>query len=122
MKITFKTLTLENYKSHQDVTVNFGERTDITGDNAKGKTSICESLAWLFYGTDPFGSKLDPTPITYEADITKVSLLSEIDEKDVLLARVLKNGKIAYYVNEIPQKATEFNSLIEQLFEKDLFP
>ena len=121
MEVNFKTLTLQNYKSHQDITVNFGERTDITGDNAKGKTSVSESIAWLFYGTDPFGSKFDPTPVTYESDETKVSMLLKVDGKDLLLGRSLKEGKAAYHINEVPSKATEFNGLIEQLFDKELF-
>lgn len=45
MNIIFKQLVLKNFKSHQDITVNFGERTDITGDNAVGKSTIVEALA-----------------------------------------------------------------------------
>ncbi|MFE4523456.1 AAA family ATPase [Cytobacillus firmus] len=121
MKINFKTLTLKNFKSHQDLTVNFGEVTQITGDNAKGKSSISEAITFLLYGTDPLGSKMDPTPITYAADETLVQVLLEIDEKPVLLGRGLKKGKAQYYINEVPSKAGEFNELVEQLFDKELF-
>lgn len=121
MQIKFKTITLQNFKSHQDLTVNFGEETQITGDNAKGKSSIQEAITFLFYGNDPLGSKFDPTPITYEAEETKVSLLFSVDEKKLLLARALKKGKAQYYINEVPSKAGEFNELVEQLFDKELF-
>ncbi|MFJ7756287.1 AAA family ATPase [Peribacillus muralis] len=121
MQLIFKTLTLVNYKSHRDISVNFGERTDITGDNAKGKTSITEAIPWLLYGMDALGSKLDPTPITYEADETRVSLLLEVDGKAVLLGRSLKKNKTTYYVNDVPSKAGEFNEVVERLFDKDLF-
>lgn len=120
MQIKFKTLQLQNYKSHQDITVNFGERTDITGDNAQGKSSIPESIIWTLYGTDALGSKLDPTPVTYEADETMVSLLLNVDGKDLLLGRGLKKGKAQYYINEVPSKAGEFNEILDQLFSKDL--
>lgn len=121
MEIKFKQLVLKNFKSHRDLTVDFGEHTAITADNAKGKSTIAQSITWLLYGTDPLGSKLDPTPITYEADETMVSLLLEVDSKDLLLGRGLKKGKTQYYINEVPSKAGEFNELLEKLFDKELF-
>ncbi|MGE8080485.1 AAA family ATPase [Peribacillus loiseleuriae] len=121
MKIHFINATLENFKSHRNLSVNFGERTEITGDNAKGKTTIPESPSYVLYGLDAFGSKLDPTPITYESEETKVSLLLNVDGKDHLLGRSLKKGKVAYYVNDVPYKAKEFNEVVEKLFDKDLF-
>lgn len=121
MQVIFKTLTLNNFKSHRDITVNFGEKTDITGDNAEGKSTICEAPSYVLYGTDALGSKLDPTPITYEAEETKVSLLLEVDGKELMLGRSLKKNKTIYYVNEVPSKAGEFNEVVEKLFDKDLF-
>lgn len=120
MKIIFKQLVLKNFKSHQDITVNFGERTDITGDNAVGKSTIVEAPCYVLYGTDALGSKLDPTPITYEADETMVSLLLNVDGKDLLLGRGLKKGKAIYYVNDVPSKAGEFNDVVAQLGDKQL--
>ncbi|MDT2239122.1 ATP-binding protein [Paenibacillus larvae] len=51
LKVEFKTLFLHNFKSHRDLTVNFGEMTKITGDNAKGKSSVLKQshgycIAW----------------------------------------------------------------------------
>ncbi|MBU8567607.1 AAA family ATPase [Virgibacillus pantothenticus] len=121
MQIEFKSLKLQNFKSHQDLTVNFGERTVITGDNAKGKSTIPEAITWLLYGTDTLGSKLDPSPITYEADETMVSLLMDIDGTELLLGRELKKGKAKYYINEVPSKATDFNEMLGQYFNKSMF-
>lgn len=121
MEIKFKSLALQNFKSHQDLSVNFGERTEITGDNAKGKSSILEAIIWALYGTDALGSKLDPSPVTYEADETKVSILLSVDGKDLLLGRELKKGKAQYFINEVPSKAGEFNEILDQMFDKDLF-
>ncbi|WP_102706988.1 ATP-binding protein [Terribacillus saccharophilus] len=121
MQIKFKTLTLQNFKSHRDRTVEFGDTTKITGDNAVGKSTIGEAVSWLLYGIDILGSKLDPTPVTYEADETMVSLLLNDGQKDVLLSRALKKGKAAYYINEVPSKAGEFNEILDNLFNKDLF-
>lgn len=121
MQVIFKTMNLVNFKSHRDITVNFGERTDITGDNAEGKSTICEVPSYVFYGTDALGSKLDPSPITYAAEETKVSLLLEVDGKELMLGRSIKKNKTTYYVNDVPSKAGEFNEVVEKLFDKDLF-
>ncbi|MFM1655541.1 AAA family ATPase [Brevibacillus sp. B_LB10_24] len=121
MKILFQKLTLKNYKSHRDLTVNFGELTKITGDNAKGKSSIPEAVSWTLYGTDAFGSKIDPTPIGYDFDEVRAELLLQVDEKSVLLGRGIRSGKAVYWINEVPSKATEFDQLVQSLFDKDLF-
>jgi DNA repair exonuclease SbcCD ATPase subunit len=121
VQIVFDTLTLKNFKSHRDLEVKFGDLTKISADNAKGKSTILEAIPWKLYGTDVLGSKMDPTPITYEADETLVQLLFTADGKQVLLGRGLKKGKTQYYINEVPSKAGEFNEIIEQLFDKDLF-
>lgn len=121
MLIQFKQLDMKSFKSHRDLTVNFGEGTKITGDNAQGKSSVLEAITFLFYGTDTFGNKLDPTPLTYAADETLVQLLLSVDGKQLLLGRGLKKGKAQYYTNEVPSKAKEFDEIRDQLFSKDLF-
>lgn len=121
MRVVFKRLNLRNYKSHRDLVVEFGPVTRISGDNAKGKSSILESISWTLYGTDAFGSKLDPSPIGYDYDEVKAELLLTVDGKDILLGRGLVKGKTAYWINEVPSKATEFSELVESLFDKELF-
>jgi hypothetical protein len=121
MIIKFLTLTLQNYKAHRDLEVKFGDLTKISGENALGKSSIPEAITFTVYGTDVFGGRLDPTPLTYAADETLVQLLLSVDGKQLLLGRGLKKGKVTYYINEVPSKATEFNEIVEQLFDKDLF-
>ena len=122
MVITFKRLKLENFKIHRDLDVKFGDLLKITADNGLGKSSIPEAITWSLYGMNPFNIKVEyPTPITYESEYTMVSLLLNIDGKDLLLGRELKKGKLSYYINEIPSKATDFNNLVNELFDKELF-
>ncbi|MBY0088423.1 AAA family ATPase [Brevibacillus brevis] len=121
MRIQFQKLTLKNYKSHRDLVVEFGDLTKISGDNAKGKSSIPESLCWTLYGTDALGSKLDPTPIGYDFDEVKSELLLNVEDKQVLLGRGLSKGKAKYWINDVPSKATEYDELVHSLFDKDLF-
>jgi DNA repair exonuclease SbcCD ATPase subunit len=121
MQISFISLKLKNFKSHRDLEVSFGDVTKISGDNAKGKTSIFESISWVLYNSDTLGSKLDPTPIGYEYNEVKVELLLSVDGKKILLGRGIEKGKNTFYINEVPSKATEFDELVKSLFDKDLF-
>ncbi|KGE20671.1 AAA family ATPase [Paenibacillus wynnii] len=109
------------FKAHRDLVVTFGERTEITGDNAKGKSSILEMPSWVLYGTDTLGSKLDPTPTNYKFDLVKAEILLQVDDKQFMLGRGIEKGKNTFYINEVPTKSGEFDELVKSLFEKDLF-
>lgn len=121
-KVIFKGLELTSFKNHQKLAIDFGEITSITAANGKGKSSISESITWLFYNVDMNNAKLDPTPIDTgeETPFPKVELLLNVDGKNLLLSKELhKSAK--YFINEIPKKATEFDSLVAELFNKELF-
>lgn len=121
MVIKFLKVVLHNFKSHRDLTVNFGELTQITGDNAKGKTSIIEAVPYVLYGVDLLGSKFDPSPDNYDYDYVRAEFHFSVDGKEILLGRGVEGGKAVYYINEVPSKATEFDELVKSLFEKDEF-
>ncbi|MEC0237792.1 AAA family ATPase [Paenibacillus kribbensis] len=121
MEIKIISLRAHNFKAHRDLSVNFGEVTQITGDNAQGKSTILEIPSWTLYGTDTMGSKLDPTPTDYEYDHVYSETLLDIDGKQVLLGRGIEKGKTTYYINEVPSKAGDFDEIVKSLFDKDLF-
>lgn len=110
-----------NFKAHRDLTVSFGERTEITGDNAKGKSSVLEILTWALYGNDTFGGKLDPTPTNYKFDAVKAEALIDVDGHEIKFGRGIEKGKIVYYVNDVPSKASDFDEIVRSLFDKELF-
>lgn len=120
MKINFKELRTVNFKNHDSLEVAFGEITTISGRNGAGKSSVGEAITWVLYGTDPYGIKNDPKPISDADTETKVELLIQVDDKDILLGRTQKKTA-KYYINEVPEKATKFNELVESLFDKNLF-
>jgi hypothetical protein len=122
MIIKFHSLDLHNFKIHRDLHIDFGQITRISGDNAQGKTSILEGIAWIPFGTDLLGgSKYDPSPANYSFDHVKAELILEVDGVPVKLGRAIEKGKTAYYVNDVPRKAGEFDEVVGQLFNKDLF-
>lgn len=113
--------TAHNFKAHRDLIVTFGDLTQITGDNAQGKSSILEIPSWTLYGTDTLGSKLDPTPTNYKYDNVKAETLLDVDGKQILLGRGIEKGKATYYINEVPSKAGDFDEIVKSLFDRDLF-
>lgn len=121
-KVIFKKLKVTSFKNHEELTINFGEITNLTAANGKGKTGIGESITWLLYNVDLNNSKFDPTPITKneETPFPKVELLLSVDGKDILLTKELQKSA-KYFINEIPKKATEYDSLVADLFDKQLF-
>ncbi len=123
MQVFFKRMTLENFKDHQYAEFDFGDMTTFSGQNGAGKTSIGEAVTWLFYGIDlSASSKFDPTPTTREAEIVSAELLLSADGQDLLLKRELAKMKAKYYINEVPESATKFKDLVEEIFKsKELF-
>jgi len=121
VEIKFNQLTLQNFKSHKDLVVKFGDMTKILADNTKGKSSIGEAVTWLLYGFGLLGGKLEPSPRTYQADNTIVTLQLSVNGEDLLLSREIDRGSNKFYVNEVPSKATEFKEVVEKLFDKHLF-
>lgn len=113
--------TAHNFKSHRDLVVTFGDLTQITGDNAQGKSTILEIPSWTLYGTDTLGSKLDPTPTNYTYDNIRAETLLDVDGRQVLLGRGIEKGKATYYINEVPSKASDFEEIVKSLFDRDLF-
>jgi len=120
MHIKFPEHRLRNYKSHRHLDIQFGHVTRIVGTNGAGKSSIGESIPWTLYGVDTLGSKTDPTPI-YDHDRVEGHLLVEVDGKLIQLSRIIEKSKTAYYINEVPKKAKEFDELVASLFDKNLF-
>lgn len=120
MNINFVKLHIENFKNHSILDVDFADITNIEGRNGAGKSSIAEAITWCLYGVDALGSKLDPKPLDNQEAEIKVELLLEVDGKQILLIRSQKKTA-KYYINEVPEKATRFNELVAELFDKDLF-
>ena len=56
-KVTLKELTLINFKGVRNLTVKFGEVTNICGRNATGKTTVFDAFTWVLFGKDSQGNQ-----------------------------------------------------------------
>lgn len=118
-EIKFQKLTVSNFKNHVSLEVNFSDITNIHGKNGAGKSSIGDAVTWCLYGKDIMGSKLEPMPIGTELE-SSVQLLLQVDDKQLLLGRSQKKTA-KYYINEVPEKATAFKELVDDLWDEKLF-
>ena len=131
-------LTLENFRSIKNMTVNFdGRDADVLGANGTGKTTIANAICWL----------LIDRPMTEEADFTpkttgthglnhKASMTVELaDGRHMTLAKdfyekwTRKRGSAAeeftgnvtdYYIDGVKSKKKEYTEVIETACGIDL--
>lgn len=100
-KIKLTRMVLENFKGIRKLDEKFGERTDVMGANATGKTTIMDAFTWCLFGKDSqnrtdsgrgsFQVKTvdaDGNPI--EKMDHGVELYFDIDGKPVVIKRCLK--------------------------------
>lgn len=144
--IKIKRLSLENFKCHKNLTLDFmGGNASIYGDNATGKTSIYDSLTWLLFGKDSQGNgekniEIKPLNMLGEVKdhdaITSVEAVLLINGEDITLKRTYQevwttkrgsseatyDGNTSeYYVNGVPCKKFAFSEKVNELVDEDTF-
>lgn len=144
MKMRLISLTLENFKCHEHLKINFdGKNASIYGQNAAGKSSIYDGLTWLLFGKDSHGKKdFDIKPLTLEgnvkdhAAITSVEAVLLVDGAERKLKRTYyevwstKRGSAEetfdghssdYFVDDVPCKKGEFARRVGEIIEENAF-
>ncbi|QRG68567.1 ATP-binding protein [Brevibacillus choshinensis] len=121
MKVTIERLVINEFKGHRRLEITGSNLVKIDGDNGKGKSTIADSISWLFYGTDAMGKTLDPLPTTYLGAETYIEALIHLDQKPVLFRRTLSGGKTSYHLNEDPIKAKQFDEHVKNIVPRELF-
>ena len=125
MEIKLKKLKLKNFKGIKEKEIEFTEHTNISGDNATGKSTIFDAYSWLLWGKDSLNRKdYEIKPYDEENNIThnlesSVEGVFDIDNKEVIFTRVYKEvwtkkrgsnsetftGNTAdFYINQVPMK------------------
>lgn len=96
MEIKIKSLKIEAFKGIQNMLLDLnGHSADLYGRNSTGKTSVYDAYIWLLFGKDSTGTtKFDVKPLNEDGTPrtgtdTQVEALLQVDEKHVLLRRVL---------------------------------
>lgn len=122
MVLKIKNMTISNFKGVSQYSLTFGERTEITGANGTGKTTIADAWYWLMTGKD---SVLTDNPNVVPIGVTEanptVYAECDIDGKPVSIRKVQtyknKDGKETtsnqYFVNEVPMTERDYKAKLE---------
>lgn len=142
MQIKLKTLHIENFKGIKVLDVAFGDKTQINGQNASGKTSIFDSFTWLLFNKNSAGEEkfnirpLDENGNRIDNVEIKVVAVLDVDGKEVELSKVQRQNWVkkrgaetstlqgnvnSFEIDGYPKSEAEYKSYISELVAEDLF-
>lgn len=141
-QIKLLSMHIQNFKGCKDRTIEFGEKTRISGANATGKTTIFDAFTWLLFGKDSLGSSdFDIRPLDADGkmvDNIEISAAAKIsvdgDEYDLKKVQkqkwVKKRGTNTrefqgnvneFEINGYPKSQKEFKEFISEIVDEDVF-
>jgi DNA repair exonuclease SbcCD ATPase subunit len=111
MQIGLKQIHISNFKGIKELTIDFGQVTNIKADNAKGKSTIFDAFCWVLFGKDSHGnSKFHIRPIdTTGKDIDYIDIQVEL--------KVLVNGAEITIKKVQKQKWTKKRGSEDKVFD-----
>ena len=140
MKVTIKSIHIENFKGIKQLDVNFSEKTRISGQNAAGKTTIFDAFTWLLFNKNSAGDeKFNVRPLNKEGtridnvEIKVVSIM-DVDGKEVELSKVQKQNWVkkrgtntvslqgnpnSYEIDGYPKSEADFKSYVSELAQSE---
>lgn len=142
MEIKLLKLSLVNFKGIREMVIDFGDVTNIYGQNASGKTSIFDAFTWLLFGKNSFDKKdfeiktLDNQNQVIPKIEHEVCGEFEIDGRNVIIKRILRekwekrkggvevfyNGnENVFFWNEVPMQAGQFQAKVNELLQEGTF-
>ena len=141
-QIKLLSMNIQNFKGCKDKTIEFGEKTRISGANATGKTTIFDAFTWLLFGKDSLGSSdFEIRPLDIDGNMInniEISVEAKIsvdgDEYDLKKVQkqkwVKKRGTDTrefqgnvneFEINGYPKVQKEFKEFISGIVNEDVF-
>ncbi len=141
-QIKLLSMHIQNFKGCKDRTIEFGEKTRISGANATGKTTIFDAFTWLLFGKDSLGSSdFDIRPLDADGkmiDNIEISVKARIsvDGEEYELKKMQKQKWVKrrgtdtrefqgnvneFEINGYPKSQKEFKEFISEIVDEDVF-
>lgn len=132
MKIKLKKLMIVNFKGLRNLSIDFTDITNISGENGTGKTSIFDAFCWLLFNKDSEGSadfSVKPLPSVPQTSV-EVTGQFVIDHQNVEFKKILvekwsknefKGNETEYYYNGVPCQQKMFKEKIASYLSEDSF-
>lgn len=142
MDIKLKKLIINNFKGIKEKEIEFTDKTNISGDNATGKSTVFDAYSWLLWGKDSYSRKdYEIKPYDENNDVihnleSSVEGVFEVDDKTITFKRVYKEvwskkrgsndatftgHTTDFYINDVPKKKKEYEEKIGELVTEDEF-
>lgn len=142
MKIKLLKMHIQNFKGCKDREITFGDRTNIKGANATGKTTVFDSYMWLLFSKDSLGNtKFDIRPLDADGNMINnleisVEALIHVDDEEYALKKTQKQlwrkkrgtdttefqGNVnEFEINGYPKSEKEFKALIAGIVDENIF-
>lgn len=126
-KVTLKKLSVENYKKFEAREFDFTGRTEVSGRNRQGKTSLMDAYFDVLTGKLSDGTL--PNNIRRKVDGEEVDgpvvreLVIDVDGTEYVVQKKTKKGKssntVEYYVNGIKRNKTEYMEILKMIAVPD---
>lgn len=123
MKVEVKKISLENYKKFQSKSVDLFPRTEISGRNRDGKSTLQDAYldvltGKMANGTEPTSIRRKENGVEVEGDIVR-EIEAVINGKKIALKKVTKKGKnsssTSYFLNGgVKLSKAEFNDFLKE--------
>lgn len=141
-QIKLLSMHIQNFKGCKDRTIEFGDKTRISGANATGKTTIFDAFTWLLFGKDSLGSSdFDIRPLDADGkmiDNIEISVKARIsvDGEEYELKKMQKQKWVKrrgtdtrefqgnvneFEINGYPKSQKEFKEFISEIVDEDVF-
>lgn len=142
MKIQLKKLILKDFKGIKKLEIDCSEKTNISGDNATGKTTVFDAYSWLLWGKDSLNRKdyeIKPYDVNNEVVHnleSSVVGIFDIDGKEIKFERIYKEvwskkrgsntetftgNTTDFLINDVPKKKKEYEDEIGKIVTEDEF-
>ncbi len=126
-KVTLKKLSVENYKKFEAKEFDFAGRTEVSGRNRQGKSSLMDAYFDVLTGKLADGTL--PNNIRRKVDGEEVDdpvvreLVIDVDGTEYVVQKKTKKGKssntVEYYVNGIKRNKTEYMEILKRIADPD---
>lgn len=126
-KVTLKKVSVENYKKFEAREFDFAGRTEVSGRNRQGKSSLMDAYFDVLTGKLADGTL--PNNIRRKVDGEEVDdpvvreLVIDVDGTEYVVQKKTKKGKssntVEYYVNGIKRNKTEYMEILRRIADPD---
>lgn len=140
--IRLKQLAIQDFKGIKELNIDFSKTTNISGENALGKTSIFDAFTWLLFDKDSKNrSTFDIKPLDSNNQVIRglsptITGVLDIDDTELKLTKIYqekwtkKTGEAektftgnttTYEINDVPVKKSDYNKKIAELADEKQF-